>query len=81
MYAGEIVSPIYLSSSSLSSAADSLNRNGDFLRNTRNRDEVEVVGWHHQLNRHGFEQVPGDGKRQGSLLCCMESQSQIRQSD
>ena len=81
MYAGEIVSPVYLSSSSLSSAADSLNRKGDFLRKTRNRDEVEVVGWYHWLKGHGFEQAPGDGKRQGSLLYCMELQSQIRQSD
>ena len=30
--------------------------------------EGEMVGWHHQLNGHGFEQAPGDG--QGSLACC-----------
>ena len=30
--------------------------------------EDEMVGWHHQLNGHGFEQAPGDG--QGSLACC-----------
>ena len=30
--------------------------------------EGEMVGWHHQLNGHGFEQAPGDG--QGSLVCC-----------
>ena len=29
-----------------------------------------TVGWHHQLNRLGFEQVPGDAKGQGSLACC-----------
>ena len=29
--------------------------------------EVEVVGWHHQLNGHEFEQAPGDGEGQGSL--------------
>ena len=29
-----------------------------------------MVGWHHQLNGHEFEQAPGDGKRQGSLVCC-----------
>ena len=22
----------------------------------------EMVGWHHRLNRHEFEQTPGDGK-------------------
>ena len=32
--------------------------------------EVEMVGWHHQLNRHEFEQVPGVGYGQGSLACC-----------
>ena len=28
-------------------------------------DEDEMVGWHHQLNGHEFEQAPGDGERQG----------------
>jgi len=32
--------------------------------------EEEMVGWHHQLNGHEFEQSPGDGERQGSLGCC-----------
>ena len=32
--------------------------------------EDEMVGWHHQLNGHQFEQTPGDGERQGSLACC-----------
>ena len=26
-----------------------------------------MVGWHHQLNRHEFEQTQGDGEGQGSL--------------
>ena len=30
----------------------------------------EMVGWHHQLNGHGFKQAPGDGEGQGSLMCC-----------
>ena len=25
-----------------------------------------MVGWHHGLNRHEFEEVPGDGEGQGS---------------
>ena len=33
-------------------------------------NEDEMVGWHHQLNGHEFEQIPGDGEGQGSLLCC-----------
>ena len=32
--------------------------------------EDEMVGWHHQLNGHEFEQVLGDGEGQGSLACC-----------
>ena len=31
--------------------------------------EDEMVGWHHQLNRHEFEQTSGDGERQGRLAC------------
>ena len=30
----------------------------------------EMVGWHHQLNGHEFEQTPGDGEEQGNLACC-----------
>ena len=29
-----------------------------------------MVGWHHQLDRHGFEQTPGDGEGQGTLVRC-----------
>ena len=32
--------------------------------------EDEMVGWHHGLNRHEFEQAPGDGEGQRSLACC-----------
>ena len=31
--------------------------------------EDEIVGWHHRLNGHEFEQVQGDGEGQGSLVC------------
>ena len=30
----------------------------------------KMVGWHHRLNGHEFEQAPGDGKGQESLTCC-----------
>ena len=30
----------------------------------------EMVGWHHQLNGHEFEQAPGVGDGQGSLARC-----------
>ena len=29
-----------------------------------------MVGWHHQLNGHEFEQALGVGDRQGGLACC-----------
>ena len=29
-----------------------------------------MVGWHHRLDRHEFEQVPGVDDGQGSLVCC-----------
>ena len=32
--------------------------------------EDERVGWHHWLDAHEFEQVPGVGDGQGSLVCC-----------
>ena len=32
--------------------------------------EDEMVGWHHQLDGHEFEQASGDGDGQGSLVCC-----------
>ena len=32
--------------------------------------EDEMIGWHHQLNGHEFEQTPGDSRGQGSLVCC-----------
>ena len=32
--------------------------------------EDEMVGWHHRLSGHEFEQTPGDGEGQGSLVCC-----------
>ena len=32
--------------------------------------EDAMVGWHHQLNGHEFEQAPGDGDGQGGLVCC-----------
>ena len=32
--------------------------------------EVEMVGWHHQLNGHESEQALGVGEGQGSLACC-----------
>ena len=45
--------------------------------------EDEMLGWHHQLNGQEFEQTPGDGEGQGSLVCCSPrvAKSQTRLSD
>ena len=32
--------------------------------------EDGMVGWHHWLSNCEFEQAPGDGDGQGSLVCC-----------
>ena len=33
-------------------------------REEKGRTEDEIVGWHHQLNGHEFEQAPGDDEGQ-----------------
>jgi len=38
-----------------------------------------MVGWHHQLMGHEFEQTPGDSEGQGSLACC--SACSLKESD
>ena len=35
----------------------------------RRGQQDAMVGWHHQLNGHEFEQTPGDSEGQGSLAC------------
>ena len=32
--------------------------------------EDEMVGWHHQLDEHEFEQTLGDSEGQGSQVFC-----------
>ena len=34
---------------------------GEDSRQEKRMTEDEMVGWHHQLNGHEFEQAPGDG--------------------
>ena len=31
--------------------------------------EDKMVGWHHRLSGHEFDQAPGDGEGHGSLAC------------
>ena len=47
-------------------------------RRRRGLAEAEMVGWHHWLNAHEFEQTLGDSEGQGSLACCKSTGSQSR---
>ena len=42
----------------------------DWRQEEKGTTEDEMVGWHHRLNGHEFEQTQGDGEGQGSLACC-----------
>ena len=39
-------------------------------REEKGLTEDGMVGWHHRLDGHEFEQAPGVGDGQGSLVCC-----------
>ena len=42
----------------------------DWGQEEKGMTEYEMVGWHHQLNGHGFGCTPGVGDGQGGLACC-----------
>ena len=42
----------------------------DWRQEETGATEDEMVGWYHWLNGHEFEQAPGVGDGQGSLVCC-----------
>ena len=42
----------------------------DWRQEEKGTTEDEMVGWHHQPNGHGFEQVQGDSEGQRSLEHC-----------
>ena len=54
--------------------SDSLEKHCDDGKSWRQEEkditEDEMVGWHHQLNGHEFEQAQGDSEGQGCLVCC-----------
>ena len=43
----------------------------DWRQKEKGITEDEMVGWHHRLNGHEFEQNLGVGDGQGSLACCI----------
>ena len=42
----------------------------DWRQEEKGMTEDEMAGWHHWLDGHEFEQAPGVGDGQGSLVCC-----------
>ena len=42
----------------------------DWRQEEKGTTKDEMVGWHHQLDRHGFGWTPGVGDGQGGLVCC-----------
>ena len=42
----------------------------DGKREEKGMTEDEMVGWHHRLNEHEFEQTPGVGDGQRGVACC-----------
>ena len=42
----------------------------DWRREEKGTTEDEMIGWHHWLNGHEFEQASGVGDGQGGLACC-----------
>ena len=44
--------------------------NSKMWRGNKGTTEDEMIGWHHWLDGHEFEQALGGGDGQGSLACC-----------
>ena len=42
----------------------------DWRQKEKRAAEDEMIGWHHLLNGHEFEQAPGDSEGWGILACC-----------
>ena len=47
----------------------------DWWQEEKGTTEDEIVGWHHVLDGHEFEQALGVGDGQGSLVCCSHKES------
>ena len=40
------------------------------MQEEKEMKEDKLVGWHHRLDGHEYEQTLGESDRQGSLACC-----------
>ena len=47
-----------------------LDAENDWEQKEKGMTEDEIIGWHHWLNGHEFEQTLGDSEGQRSLACC-----------
>ena len=62
------------------SGGQSIGGGKDWRQEEKGMTEDEMVGWHHQLDGHEFEQALGVGDGQGNLMS-MGSQSRTWLSD
>ena len=51
---------------------------GKDWRQEKGITEGEMVGWHHCLSGHEFDQALGDGEGQGSLVCCSPGVERVK---
>ena len=51
----------------------------DWRQEEKGMTEDEMVGWHHRLDGHEFEQTSGVGHGQGGMACC--SPCSLKESD
>ena len=51
---------------------------GKDTRLEKGMTEDEMIGWHHPLSGHEYEQTLGDGEGQGSLECCSSWGHRVR---
>ena len=48
----------------------------DWRQEEKGMTEDEMVGWHHWLNGHEFEQAPGDGEGQEAWPAAVHTESE-----
>ena len=53
----------------------------DWRLEEKGTTEDEIVGWHHWLDGHEFEQAPGIGDGQGSLACCSHGVAELETTE
>ena len=49
----------------------------DWRQEEKGTTEDKMIGWHHQLEGHEFEQALGVGEGQGSLACCPRGHKEL----